>query len=109
MSNKTTSQPKDSKPNKVAELEEQVKHISLVMSKNINTALTNSDNIEILEKKSESIEEKSKLFETRTKEIKRAMCCKNFKMQIICFIIILIILGIIAGGIYGLINTYIPK
>lgn len=109
MPNKTISQPKDSKPNKVAELQEKVDHIAIIVNENIKTALTNSDKIDELEEKSESIKESSDLFQKKAVQIKRALCYKNFKMQIICFVIILIILGIIAAGIYGLVNTYIPK
>jgi len=109
MPNKTTTQPKDSKPNKVAELQEKVDDISVVMNENIKTALTNSDKIDDLEEKSESIKESSELFQKKAVQIKRALCCKNFKMQLICFVIILIILGVIAAGIYGLVNTYLLK
>jgi|694.fasta_scaffold137103_4 hypothetical protein len=108
MPNKTTIQPNDDKLNKVAELQRKVDHVAVEMNENIKTALINNDKIHELGEKSESIKESSELFQKKAIQIKRSLYCKNFKMQIICFIIILIILGIIAGGIYGLVKSYMP-
>jgi len=94
---------------KIKEAQEKVEAVTVVMHKNLESALRNTDRIDTLEEKSNDLLIGAGTFRDRATVIKRTMCLNNLKMKILWIVLILIIIGVIIGIIYGVVKSYYPN
>lgn len=93
---------------KIKEAQAKVDAVTLTMHKNLESALKNTDRIVDLEEKSDDLLIGAGAFRDRANIIKKRMCLNNFKMKILWIAIILIIIGVTIGIIYGIVKSYYP-
>lgn len=80
---------------KLFEVTNKINQVKDVMHDNINIALENTIKLESIELKSEELQQSAGLFRVSTRDLKNKMWWKNFKMKLIIFSIVAIILTII--------------
>lgn len=80
---------------KLYQVTNKINQVKDVMHENINTALENTVKLESIELKTEDLQKSAAIFRFSAKDLKNKMWWKNFKMKLIIFSIIAIILTII--------------
>lgn len=80
---------------KLLQVTNKINQVKDVMHDNINIALENTVKLETIELKSEELQQSAGLFRVSARDLKNKMWWKNFKMKLIIFSIIAIILTII--------------
>lgn len=80
---------------KLSQVKDKVNQVKDVMHNNINIALENTIKLESIELKSEELQQSAGIFKMSARNLKNKMWWKNFKMKLIIFSIIVIILTII--------------
>ncbi|XP_054714987.1 uncharacterized protein LOC129224540 [Uloborus diversus] len=87
----TTDVPADG----VGRVKQQVQEVMSVMSDNINKVVDRGERLESLLDKTNELEVSSSQFHSTAKRVRRHMWCKNFKVWVICFLIVAIIITLI--------------
>lgn len=77
-------------------IQEQVKEVTIIMKKNMETVLDRDDNLLILQEKSDNLEFNSKLFHNKSSQLKRKFWWKNIKFMLILSGIILFLILIVS-------------
>lgn len=80
---------------KIVQVTNKINQVKDVMHENINVALDNMVKLEVIELKSEELQQSAGIFRVSARDLKNKMWWKNFKMKLIIFSIIAIILTII--------------
>jgi len=81
--------------NKLADVQQKVEEVKIVMKDNVNRTLENVEKLEDLESKSETIENSAKQFEKGARGMQLSMRCRYYKMTAIVALLIISILLII--------------
>ncbi|KAF0687888.1 Aste57867_20380 [Aphanomyces stellatus] len=85
------------KVDKVSEVMAQVDAVKNTMQENIQVVLSNTEKMELVEQKSNDLNEQAKVFRNAGKSLARTMWWKNIKMMIaIGFIVVLVIIILLA-------------
>lgn len=80
---------------KLADVQDQVEEVTIVMKDNLRQALTNVDNLQEMEAKSDRFEAKSKQFEKSAVNLKKMMKCRLYKMNAIMALLVIAIVAYI--------------
>lgn len=80
---------------KISETQQKISEVAVVIRENIDLALQNTENLEMIESKSEQLELESNRFRKLTGKLRCRMCRDNIKPIIIIILIIIIIVLII--------------
>jgi hypothetical protein len=85
---------------KLVQITNKVNNVKEVMHENISQSMDNIVKLETIELKSEELQQQAGIFKLSTRELKNKMWWKNFKIKLIIFSVIAIILGIIVTIIF---------
>lgn len=77
--------------------QQKVNDIKIVMTDNIDRAMANSANMDDLEAKSQALSDSSGRYVTKAKKAQRDACLENYKTKCICALVVLVVLGVVAG------------
>jgi chaperonin cofactor prefoldin len=91
---------KKEKEDKLKEAQKRADELRGLAMDNIDVALKRGEQLEDLQNKAEILESQSKTFQKGATELKRKMCCENYRNTIIIIAIIAVIaviIGLIAG------------
>lgn len=91
----------ESGKDKFADIALQIEDVKGIMHKNIETAISRGEDLEVLQGRSEELENNAARFKTNATNLRRTMCLKNAKNIVILVMIVLVIVGVLAGVIYG--------
>jgi len=80
---------------RVNEVQVQVDEVQNVMRDNVSQMLSNYEKAEVLEDKAATLTQESKKFYKRSNQVKKNMCMKNFKMNLIIALVVIVVLLII--------------
>lgn len=86
---------------KLEHAKRQAKDLQRIMVDNVNNAIGRGERLELLEKQSEELESSSRIFESKSSQLKRFFCVKNLKSTICIIFIVLVIIAILFGIIYS--------
>jgi hypothetical protein len=81
--------------NKLESVQTKLESVKITMNENIQFALKNTDKIDDIQQKSETLMSSSQTFSERATILKRNMCSKYWKQNITILITVLIIIIII--------------
>jgi hypothetical protein len=94
-----------SEPTKTQQLLADVESAKQTMQSNIVKIVANTNNLENLEDKVTDLERESKMFKTKSTDLKRSIWWKNLKIKVACAIIALIIITVIIVTIVAVVNS----
>jgi len=81
--------------NKLADVQQKVEEVKIVMKDNVNRTLENVEKLEDLESKSETIENSAKQFEKGARGMSLSMRCRYYKMTALVALLIIAIVLVI--------------
>ncbi|VDH95419.1 vesicle-associated membrane protein 8-like [Mytilus galloprovincialis] len=76
-------------------LQGDVNEVTHLLKDNVEKVLERGEKIEDLQNRSEDLTASSIQFKSRSRDLRRKMCCKNFKMTCILIIVITVVIAII--------------
>ena len=86
----------DPKMNQISEIINTVDSIKIIVKDSIQKVINNTESLDELEKKSQMLKDNGKNFQKNANTIDRVTWWHNFKIKIILFLILTIIIGLIA-------------
>jgi hypothetical protein len=89
---------------KLKEVQLQVKEIQSVMQNNIELAIQRGDNLDEMNTRAVLLHEDAKIFSKKSSNLSSQMCWSKYKLYIIIFLIISIIIAFILIVIYSMKN-----
>ena len=85
---------------KLTKIKSDIGSIKVTMQDNFDKVIERGENIEVLNKKAESLSDSATKFGDRSRKLRRKMCIENAKKNIIIFLFVLLVLIIIVCIIY---------
>lgn len=88
------------KVDKLSEVMNQVDSVKSVMHDNIQVVLSNTEKMEVVEQKTNDLNEQAKVFRNTGRKLRKAMWWKNVKLTIaigLCVVLVILIILAIAG------------
>ena len=81
--------------NHIDRLEQDIDEVTHLLKNNVEKVLERGDKLEDLQDRSEDLTASSIQFKTRSRDLRRKMCCQNFKMTCILIIVISAIIAVV--------------
>ena len=91
----TLSRVESQSVDKLAEVQDAIQDVKLVMADSIDKALAKSEKLEVLQDKTESLEESAVQFKKGGAQLKRMMYIRLIKMRVLTVLFVIAILGVI--------------
>lgn len=85
---------------KLVEISLQVEQVKEIIHKNIDAVISRGEDLDSLQGKTEDLAQNARIFNSKTKDMNRALCLKKAKITALFVISILIVIGVLAEIIY---------
>lgn len=92
---------------KTKKIQEEIDQTKDILTENIKKVAENMDSLKVIEEKSESLQNSSKLFRNSAKSLKKLFYCRNLKLWIVGGSILLVFLTIIVLAIVFQIRRWV--
>ena len=80
---------------RVSDIEYQLQQVTVVMKDNVEKLIERGENLEVLQQKTENMDEHAKLFQNHSRDLKRQMRWKYIRNSLIILVLVLLLIGII--------------